>query len=271
MVALIVMALGVSFMPLVRYPALILLALISNPLYVLGILLLYYGTCWFLGGRPRVWIVLLIFFSFLLPYLYYALVEPSLWHRSIIVGLAFAAGFILISITILRHILPHYRNSALFTVTIFLIAAAFTLFRIGNALLLPLNYGYQDIGPLLSFSFLFHALTSIFWTFGFILIHRDRLAYTPASSDATRAPESLSSPSHPYEPLSQLYNLSEREAEVAEFLGQGYTYEQIAEICFISKNTVKTHLKTIYAKCEVASRTQLLLKLVTPPRSQRQA
>jgi DNA-binding CsgD family transcriptional regulator len=44
------------------------------------------------------------------------------------------------------------------------------------------------------------------------------------------------------------YDLTEREAEVWMLLRQEYTYQEIAKMLQISLNTVKTHVKNVYAK-----------------------
>ncbi|MGV0027131.1 helix-turn-helix transcriptional regulator [Phormidesmis priestleyi] len=44
------------------------------------------------------------------------------------------------------------------------------------------------------------------------------------------------------------YDLTEREAEIWTLLRQEYTYQEIAELLQISLNTVKTHVKNVYAK-----------------------
>ncbi|UBF26244.1 LuxR C-terminal-related transcriptional regulator [Kovacikia minuta CCNUW1] len=44
------------------------------------------------------------------------------------------------------------------------------------------------------------------------------------------------------------YDLTEREAEIWMLLRQEYTYQEIARMLQISLNTVKTHVKNVYAK-----------------------
>jgi DNA-binding CsgD family transcriptional regulator len=44
------------------------------------------------------------------------------------------------------------------------------------------------------------------------------------------------------------YDLTEREAEICLLLRKEYTYQEIAKVLQISLNTVKTHVKNIYAK-----------------------
>ena len=59
--------------------------------------------------------------------------------------------------------------------------------------------------------------------------------------------------------LAQDRSLSQRETEVFGFLCQGYSAKVIAEKMVVSPNTVKTHVKSIYAKLGVSSRDDLLL------------
>ena len=52
--------------------------------------------------------------------------------------------------------------------------------------------------------------------------------------------------------------LSPREQEIAEFVSQGLNTKQIASRAFVSENTVKQHLKRIFAKTDVHSRAELI-------------
>lgn len=55
-------------------------------------------------------------------------------------------------------------------------------------------------------------------------------------------------------------NLSAREQEILSYLAKGFRYKEIAEKLFISKETVRTHLRNIYEKLQVRSRTEAVLK-----------
>ena len=54
--------------------------------------------------------------------------------------------------------------------------------------------------------------------------------------------------------------LSERETEVLGYITKGYSGKEIADKMHVSINTVKTHLKHIYQKLHVRSRTEILLR-----------
>jgi DNA-binding NarL/FixJ family response regulator len=59
---------------------------------------------------------------------------------------------------------------------------------------------------------------------------------------------------------SVVVNLTDREKEVLAALAKGYAYKEIAEQLKISFETVRTHLRTIYDKLHVHSRTEAVLK-----------
>jgi DNA-binding NarL/FixJ family response regulator len=55
-------------------------------------------------------------------------------------------------------------------------------------------------------------------------------------------------------------NLSSREQEILSYLAKGYHDKEIADHFFISVKTVRTHLRNIYKKLNVRSRTEAVLK-----------
>ena len=55
-------------------------------------------------------------------------------------------------------------------------------------------------------------------------------------------------------------NLSNRENEVLTYLAKGYRYKEIADILSISVLTVRSHLRRIYEKLHVRSRTEAVVK-----------
>jgi DNA-binding NarL/FixJ family response regulator len=54
--------------------------------------------------------------------------------------------------------------------------------------------------------------------------------------------------------------LTKREATILQLLAEGKTYYQMAEELYISRDTIKTHLKHIYAKLYVKSRAEAVAK-----------
>jgi DNA-binding NarL/FixJ family response regulator len=60
-------------------------------------------------------------------------------------------------------------------------------------------------------------------------------------------------------------DLSPREREVLELLARGYLYKEIAETLHISVPTVNTHIRRIYEKLHVRSRSQAVAKFTHVP------
>lgn len=58
----------------------------------------------------------------------------------------------------------------------------------------------------------------------------------------------------------QEFDLSKREKEILQLLVDGHTYKKIAGECFISMDTVRTHLKNIYTKLQVNSGKEAITK-----------
>lgn len=54
--------------------------------------------------------------------------------------------------------------------------------------------------------------------------------------------------------------LSTREVQVLELLAEGHTNQKMAVRLHVSENTIKTHLKNLYAKLTVSRRTQAVKK-----------
>ena len=53
-------------------------------------------------------------------------------------------------------------------------------------------------------------------------------------------------------------NLSPRELEVLQELARGSTYSDAAANLFVSENTVKTHVSSLYSKLSVGRRSEAL-------------
>lgn len=56
------------------------------------------------------------------------------------------------------------------------------------------------------------------------------------------------------------YSLTAREKEILTWLIKGYSYKMIAATCKLSTETVKSHLKNIYAKLHVSCGTEAVAK-----------
>ena len=58
------------------------------------------------------------------------------------------------------------------------------------------------------------------------------------------------------------FNLSDREKEVLKCLVKGMSYKLIADTCFISVETVNGHIKNIYRKLQVHSKSEAVAKAI---------
>ena len=56
--------------------------------------------------------------------------------------------------------------------------------------------------------------------------------------------------------------LTRREEEILAYLAKGYLYKEIAGLLFISVETVRTHIRNIYEKLQVRTRTEAILKFL---------
>jgi len=61
--------------------------------------------------------------------------------------------------------------------------------------------------------------------------------------------------------LSKMYDLTKREGEILQLICQGKSNEDIAEELFISKNTVKSHIRHLYEKLDVKNRHDVIRKI----------
>ncbi len=61
-------------------------------------------------------------------------------------------------------------------------------------------------------------------------------------------------------PQGEDYNLSDREKEVLQHLVNGYSYKMIASDMFIAIDTVSSHIKKIYEKLHVNSKSEAVAK-----------
>jgi len=59
----------------------------------------------------------------------------------------------------------------------------------------------------------------------------------------------------------ELEKLSQREQEILLHLSKGLRYKEIADALFVSTETVRTHIRNIYQKLQVNSRTDALNKI----------
>jgi DNA-binding NarL/FixJ family response regulator len=56
--------------------------------------------------------------------------------------------------------------------------------------------------------------------------------------------------------------LSDRESEVLEALCQGMSNKEMAEVLFVSPETIKSHVSTVIGKLGVKDRTQAVISAI---------
>ncbi len=81
---------------------------------------------------------------------------------------------------------------------------------------------------------------------------------TAAATTVTEAKDA--SPPIDYDHLLQRSGLSKREHEVLLLMAQGCSNQEIADLLFLSLNTVKTHTSNLFVKLDVKRRTQAVQK-----------
>jgi DNA-binding NarL/FixJ family response regulator len=58
------------------------------------------------------------------------------------------------------------------------------------------------------------------------------------------------------------YNLTDREIEVLKYLVDGMSYKAVADKCFVSLDTISSHVKNIYKKLQVHSKSEAVSKAI---------
>ena len=66
----------------------------------------------------------------------------------------------------------------------------------------------------------------------------------------------------PFELKRESFDLSNREQEILACLVKGMSYKMIADACFISIDTVNVHVKNIYKKLHVHSKSEAVAKAI---------
>lgn len=92
---------------------------------------------------------------------------------------------------------------------------------------------------------------AVLYAYLFLFTDRDMAALSVVVAQTDRFEEAC-------ELIARTAKLSKREAEILPLALRGRTAERIAGEFFISKNTVDTHLRRIYAKCGVHTRQELI-------------
>jgi DNA-binding NarL/FixJ family response regulator len=60
-----------------------------------------------------------------------------------------------------------------------------------------------------------------------------------------------------------VHGLTDTERSIASLIGRGQTNRQVASALFVTQNTVQTHVRHIFQKLGVRSRTELAARLLS--------
>lgn len=86
----------------------------------------------------------------------------------------------------------------------------------------------------------------------------DRAPQADTSASAAPSPTAEEMLASQCQKLADQHGFTRREGEIFLLLAQGYTMPAISEKLFVSENTVKSHVKAIYQKLDIHSRTELI-------------
>ena len=171
----VLMALGVIFMPMVTIKSLLIFAMISNPLIVLGQILLYVGIMEFLDKKSNRSILCSIYAAFIAFYYYYMFFDNDISARTIAINLTLATITLTTSYRLFFQKDRPRSSSSNFTALVFLLYGCFLATRMFFALLLPPMHTYSDQATVLIVGFIIPIVASTLWTFGFIIMLNQRL------------------------------------------------------------------------------------------------
>ena len=169
------MALGIIFMPLVTVKSLLILAMVANPLVVLGQIFLYISLMQFLDKKENRWILSSIFVLFILSYYYFMFVRNDISSRTVVINAVLATISLMTAYKLFFKKDRRISGSANFTATVFLAYGCFITMRFFGALILPPMRSYFDQASILIAGFVVPIIASTLWTFGFIIMINQRL------------------------------------------------------------------------------------------------
>jgi diguanylate cyclase (GGDEF)-like protein/PAS domain S-box-containing protein len=168
-------ALGVIFIPMVSIKSLLILAMIANPLIVVGQIFFYIGIVRFLGSIENKKYLAAIFTVFMLFYYYFMFAHNEISGRSLALTVTQAVISFITAFEFYIHKDRRISASANFTAFVFFSYGCFIVVRIFWIVFSPPIIAYSDQGQILSISFIVPIITSFLWTFGFIIMMNQRL------------------------------------------------------------------------------------------------
>lgn len=170
-----VTALGVILMPLVTVESLVALAMIANPLVVLGEIFLYIAIIRFLDKKEKRWMLISIYVGFIIVYYYYIFFSNDISSRTVAINVTLAVISFLAAHKLFSEKDKFISSSAKFTATIFLLYGTFSTVRFIWVSSGPPVQTYFDSALILNLGIIAPTVASILWTFGFMLMSNQRL------------------------------------------------------------------------------------------------
>lgn len=170
------MALGFLLMPLVAVESLKYIALISNPLLILGHIFGYMGIKKFISNKKDKWLPISIFLVFNLFYLYYMFININMNARTVVISAAIAIISFLIVLEFFLEKDNFLSEITNFTPIIFFVYGSINIIRILYTINSTPTNSYIDIGYSIIIAVVVVAiLFSNLWTFSLIIMVNQRL------------------------------------------------------------------------------------------------
>ncbi|HCT63459.1 MAG TPA: sensor domain-containing diguanylate cyclase [Erysipelotrichaceae bacterium] len=169
------MVFGFVFMPLVNVESLQFLAMISNPLMVLGQVIIYFGIVRFLEEKEHRGMLSLIYIVFIFFYYYFMFFNNDISSRSIVINIALSIISILTAYKLFIEKNKFISTATRFSARVFFIYGIFLTSRIFWTMSVPRVQNYVEYAAFLNSGFIVSTLASTLWTFGFILMVNQRL------------------------------------------------------------------------------------------------
>jgi len=169
------LSLGVVLMASFKLPVVDVLARFGMPVTILGYLFLYIGLLRFRDKRENRVLIVSFYTVFFILYNYYIYINNSISGRAVIGSGALAVILFTLAYDLFFNNNKGYRIAARFTGSAMLLHGCYLAVRICSTLVSAPLQSYADMAPIHVVAFLVPNLTSILWTFGFILMVNQRL------------------------------------------------------------------------------------------------
>ena len=170
-----VLAIGIIFMPLVRSKSFLFLAMLANPLMVLGQIIFYIGIRRFLGDHENRRLLAGLYSLFLLFYYYNMFQNNSISARTAVVHTALAVITFLTAAALCRKRPEGVSLSTKLMTALFFFYAVFSGARTVYTLIMPPMQDYTDQQTLITLWFIVTIFASTLWSYGLIIMLNERL------------------------------------------------------------------------------------------------